>query len=61
VFELQLGLVGVTFAGASSKAALARIAELYQGDGVAFARAWLTERGLHAQAAQLQRFLDVLS
>ena len=61
VFELQLGPVGVTFAGASSKAALARIAELYQGDGVAFARDWLTERGLHAQAAQLQRFLDVLS
>ena len=54
VFELGLGPVGLAFAGASRKPDLARMGELYDGQAVPFAMAWLHDRGLHAQADYLK-------
>jgi type IV secretion system protein VirB4 len=55
VFQLNLGPVGLAFAGASRKADLALMTELYQGNGVQFAVDWLHARGLHQQADHLNR------
>jgi len=54
VFELNLGPVGLAFAGASRKADLALMGELYQGEGVRFACDWLHARGLHTEADYLK-------
>jgi type IV secretion system protein VirB4 len=54
VFDLKLGPVGLAFAGASRKADLALMSELYKGNGVQFACDWLHARGLHQQADSLK-------
>lgn len=54
LFQLSLGPVGLAFAGASTKPDLARMAELYQGNGVQFAVDWLHARGLHHAADYLK-------
>ena len=54
VFQLNLGPVGLAFAGTSRKPDLALMAELYKGSGVQFAVDWLHARGLHKEADYLK-------
>jgi type IV secretory pathway VirB4 component len=54
VFEPGAGPITLAFAGSGRKDDLAAMARLYQGDGQAFASAWLRHKSLDAAAAQLE-------
>ena len=53
LIDLTLGPVALSFVGASDKESLRRINELSNGEGEAWPRAWLTERGLGDWADRL--------